>query len=116
MKKIIAKAFSKKNNNQYSRPSLTEFDAIINSIPDVIIRYNLSGKVVWWNKNLDDVVSLSNEELLSSYFSDLFESCCGVATEIIIDKIISDGYVEVDSLLLTSNGNKRYHLKGRENE
>jgi len=112
LKKIISKSFSKKNNHsQNSIPSITEFDAIINSIPDVIIRYNLLGKVVWWNKNLDDVVSLSSKELLSCHFSDLFGSCCGVSTDGIIDKTINDGYAEVDSILYTSDGDKRYHLK-----
>ena len=112
MKKQISKAKSKnKIADQNSRPSLTEFDAIINSIPDVIIRYNLSGKVVWWNKSLDDVVSLSNEKLLDCYFSDLFESCCGVSTDMIIEKTIREGYAEVDTFLFTSDGDKRYHLK-----
>lgn len=112
MKKIISKAPSNKNlKKQIPSLALTEFDAILNSIPDVIIRFNLTGKIVWWNKNLDDVVSLSDEELLTSYFSDLFESCCGASTEVIIDETISNGYTEIDTLLFTSDGDKRYHLK-----
>ena len=112
MKKKISKALLKKNSiRQNTRLALSEFDAIVNSIPDVIIRFNLSGQIVWWNKNLDDVVSLSNEELLSSYFSDLFESCCGVPIETIIEETINHGYTEIDSLLFTSDGDKRYHLK-----
>lgn len=112
MKKIISKKLSKINtDHQVPSLALSEFDAIINSIPDVIIRFNLSGQIVWWNKNLDDVVSLSNKELLSSYFSDLFESCCGVPTETIIEETINHGYTEIDALLFTSDGDKRYHLK-----
>lgn len=112
MKKIISKKPSKIfTDHQTHSLALSEFDAIVNSIPDVIIRFNLSGQIVWWNKNLDDVVSLSNKELLSSYFSDLFESCCGAPTETIIEETLNYGYTEIDTLLFTSDGDKRYHLK-----
>lgn len=112
MKKIISKKPSKiYTDYQPSCLAPSQFDAIVNSIPDVIIRFNLSGKIVWWNKNFDDVVSLSNKKLLSSYFSGLFESCGGIPTETIIEETVNHGYTEIDTLLFTSDGDKRYHLK-----
>ena len=60
--------------NQHPNHPQTEFDAILNSIPDVIIRFNLSGKVVWWSHNLEGVISLPRDILLSYFLPDLFKS------------------------------------------
>ena len=102
-----------KNDIAYQTSSLpqTEYDAVLNSIPDVLIRFNLSCKVVWWNKNLEDVVSLSKNKLLTSHFNDLFNPCDGVDVTSFINNTINYGNAEVDALLTTSSGDKRYHLK-----
>lgn len=89
----------------------SEFNAILDSIPDVLIRLSLSGKVLWWNKNLDDVISLSKEKLLSSQFTDLFKACGGVSISDIIKDTVNSGSTEIDAFLTTAEGNKRYHLK-----
>ena len=101
------------NNTAHQTSSLpqTEFDAILNSIPDVLIRFNLSGKVVWWNKNLEDVISLPQDKLLACLFNDLFHPCDGATITSVFDNAINNGDAEVDAFLLTSTGNKRYHLK-----
>ncbi|MDH5600573.1 MAG: PAS domain-containing protein [Gammaproteobacteria bacterium] len=99
------------SSGQSPNLALSEIDIILNSIPDVIIRFDVSGNILWWNKNLAEVVEKSDTQLLSSCFSDLFESCCGVAAENLIDKTVSYGFTEIDALLLTSAGRKRYHLK-----
>jgi len=102
-----------KNDLAHQTSSLpqTEFDAILNSIPDVLIRFNLSEKVVWWNKNLEDVISLSQEKLLSCFFEEMFHSCDGIAISSLIENTINYGNTEVDAFLSTSEGDKRYHLK-----
>jgi len=109
-KKSIAPSES---NILHQTPSLpqTEFDAILNSIPDVIMRLNLSGKVVWWNKNLEDVVILTKEKLLACLFADLFKPCNGLPITSFINETINNGGAEIDAFLSTSEGNKRYHLK-----
>jgi len=89
----------------------TEFDAILDSIPDVLIRISLNGKVLWWNKNLDDVISLSKEKLLSSLFSDLFKACGEVSISNIIKDTVNSGSTEIEAFLTTAEGNIRYHLK-----
>ena len=98
-------------SSQSTNLALSEIDVILNSIPDVIVRFNLSGNILWWNKNLDDVVEKNQVELLSSHFTDLFDSCCTVSTVDIIEKTITNGYTEIDTFLNTSVGKKRYHLK-----
>ena len=98
-------------SNQYLNHPQTEFDAILNSIPDVIVRFNLSGKVVWWNQNLEDVMSLSRDVLLAYFLPDLFQSYNNKSISFLIDETAKNGGAEIDALLSTSAGNKRYHLK-----
>ena len=100
------------NSHPFNHTSLpqTEFNSILNSIPHVLIRLTLSGIVLWWNKNLDDIISLSKKELLSSEFTDLFKTFAGVSISNIISDTVNNGSTEVDALLTTTDGNKRYHL------
>jgi len=100
------------NTHPFNHTSLpqTEFNPILNSIPHVLIRITLSGIVLWWNKNLDDIISLSKKELLSSEFTDLFKTFAGVSISNIISDTVNNGSTEVDALLTTTDGNKRYHL------
>lgn len=89
----------------------TEFNAILNSIPDVLIRLTLNGRVLWWNKNLDDILSLTKDEFLSSQFTDLFKVCNGEIISNIISDTVENGSTEIDAFLITALGEKRYHLK-----
>ena len=89
----------------------TEFNAILNSIPDVLIRLTLSGKTLWWNENFSDISSLSKEELYSSNLSELCESYDGKLISKIIEETIKFGSSEADAFLITDIGNKLYHLK-----
>ena len=89
----------------------TEFNAILNSIPDILIRFTLNGKVLWWNKNLDDVLNCSEEQLLSADFTKLFQTYNNIAIANVISDTVNTGSTEVDALLATVKGNTRYHLK-----
>lgn len=89
----------------------TEFNAILNSIPDVLIRLTLKGRVLWWNKNLDDISSLTKDELLSSQFTDLFKVYNSEIISNIIADTVDNGSTEIDAFLITALGEKRYHLK-----
>lgn len=99
------------NNHQTSHLPQIEIDAILNSIPDIIIRFDFNGHILWWNKNLEDVALLPKEKLLSCKFSDLFKSCDGVLLSSITNRIITNGYAELDACLTSENRNKYYHLK-----
>ena len=98
----------KKRTRKSPRLPQTEFDAILNSIPDIIVRFDLLGKVVWWNKNLEDVISIPRKKLLDCFFYDLFPQCDGVS---IIEQTIENGDTENDTYLTSIDGEKLYHLK-----
>ena len=89
----------------------TECNVILNSIPDILVQLTLDGKVLWWNQKLDDVTSLSTDELISCQFTDVFSACSGDSLSNIIDDVINYGNTEVDAFLATDEGHKRYHLK-----
>lgn len=99
------------NNESTLKLPQTEFNAILNSIPDVIIRFDLNSKVVWWNKNLEDVISYSNDKLLELTCDDLFSLCDACNIKSIITETITNNSAEVDAFLTTNDGRKRYHLK-----
>ncbi len=111
MKKNRYSTHSKSKTTKPSGLPKTEFDAILNSIPDVIVRFNLLGKIVWWNKNLDDVVDSQGNDLLNSDFSDLFTPCNDESIQQIIEQTVVRGQAEIDAYISTSSGNKRYNLK-----
>ena len=109
MKKNKLTIPTEKNKTRKSpRLPQTEFDAILNSIPDVIIRFDLDGKVVWWNKSLEDVISFPRKKLIDCFFYDLFPLCGELS---IIEQTINNGDTESDAYLTSVNGKKRYHLK-----
>ena len=98
----------KNKTRKSSRLPQTEFDAILNSIPDVIIRFDLDGRVVWWNKNFEDIISFPRKKILDCFFSDLFPICDDLS---IIKKTIDNGNAGSEAYLTSSVGRKRYHLK-----
>ena len=109
MKKNKLTIPTEKNKTRKSpRLPQTEFDAILNSIPDVIIRFDLDGKVVWWNKNLEDVISFPRQKLLDCFFYDLFPLCNESS---MLEQTIDNGDAESDAYLTSLDGKKRYHLK-----
>jgi len=98
-------------HHQNSTLPANEVDAIINSIPDIIVRFDYDGYVLWWNTNLEEVVTYSQEQLNISSFSDLFKPCDDKLISSVINEVFSQGYSEVDAYLSSSNNNKRYNLK-----
>ena len=88
-----------------------ECNVILNSIPDILVQLTIEGKVLWWNKKLDDITSLSTDELISSKFTDVFSACDGDSISKVFDDVITDENAEVDAFLATEDGHKRYHLK-----
>ena len=89
----------------------TEFNAILNSIPDVLIRLTLNGNIVWWNKNFDDVIALPIDKLLSSHFTDIFKNYNKNVISNVVNDTVVQGSTEIDAFLTTSKGDKLYHLK-----
>lgn len=101
------------NNSDHLASGLpqTELNALLNSIPDIIIRFNLAGKVVWWNKNLEDVISLSQEQLLTLSLTELFAPCDSISINAVKKDTINNGDAEIDVFFLISENKNRYHLK-----
>ncbi len=98
-------------NISHTHLSQEELASTLDSIPDVIIRFSANGKIIWWNKNLENVVSLSKEELLSSTFADLFILCDAVLVSNFISDVFNKDCSEVEAYFIAAKKNKRFHLK-----
>lgn len=88
-----------------------ECNVILNSIPDILVQLTSDGEILWWNKNLDDAISLSTEEIMSSQLTDIFSACGGNSLSNISHDVAKTGCAEVDAFLSTGGEHKRYHLK-----
>ena len=106
-KTTLAKERSKPSNTLL----LNEYDAILSSIPDVIVRFTVDAEVVWWNKNLEEVILLPSDTLKSNTFSDLFKPVESISIASVFEQTLCAGSSELDALLITATGYKRYHLK-----
>ena len=100
-----------KSKEQQSGVPSTELDAILSSIPDIIIRFTLDGNIVWWNKNFKDIITHSSKELLDTSFIELFIPCDTNDADSIFSKTQTNGQSEIDAFITTIDGKKRYHLK-----
>lgn len=108
--KIKADKNNKNLQGQGGLP-LTEHDAILNSIPDVIIRINLNEKIIWWNNKLEETVELAGKKLLNYNFSKLIIIRGKESLTSIINQTVESGNAEIDAFLETSDGKRLYHFK-----
>ena len=110
-KSIKKKSSSSLSEDEEQSLPQTEFDAVLESIPDILIRFDVQGNIVWWNKNLKDVVRLSDKELLACTFDDLFSKTNTNLIACIIEETVIKGGAELEAFLNTVNGFRLYHLK-----
>ena len=103
----------REKNKEYKAANLpqTEYDAILNSVPDIIIKLNLEEKVVWWNNKLEEIISLSSQNILNSFFKDLINQYDGESVSSFISETIDTGNAEIDALLITDKGERLYYFK-----
>jgi PAS domain S-box-containing protein len=93
------------------QPYYSEYEAILNNIPDLILKVNLENKVVWCNQSCTELTSLININVLDCSFLDFFKPCKGVSLTTIINDTVISGHCDVDALVSTSTGDRRYQLK-----
>lgn len=87
------------------------FESILDSISDAILKINLENNLIWWNKSVENITGFSGKALAERSFFDLFKSCKGTSLSLILDEIVLNGRGEVDALLITTAGPRRHNLK-----
>lgn len=99
------------NNLSIKEPHLSESDEILNAIPDLIVKINFDGEILWANQSFKELSSLTNLNLLSLSFSEVFKPCKGMTLHTVISDVIEKGQSDTDALVTTLVGEKRHQLK-----
>ena len=89
----------------------SDFESILNTIPDVILKVNLEAKLLWWNSAFENTTGFVSKTLSECSFYDLFKSCKSASLSRAFDDVILNGRSEVDALLFTPEGPRRHNLK-----
>jgi len=87
---------------------------LIESMPGVFYMLNAEGRFLLWNRNLEQVVGRSPEELAASHPLDFFEGEDKVNIESAIRKVFEQGEASVEATLTAKDGTGiPYHFNGR---
>jgi PAS domain S-box-containing protein len=89
--------------------ALQEHRNVMETVPDILFRVDMSGRLVQWNRKMETVTGRTPEELRGKSVLDLFaedEKC--VITQAIAQAFL-DGYAAVEGSLLGTNGVATLH-------
>ena len=93
----------------------SEFDKeLIQSLPGIFYMLDTSGRFLMWNKQLEEVLQCSGDEISRSHALDFFEGDDRGLIEENIRRVFSQGDTAVEAVLVASNGVRiPYFLTGR---
>ena len=86
------------------REETAERQNIMETVPDILFRLDLSGRLIGWNRRMETVTGLSPEELQASDPLRLFVPAERGAVQKAIVQVFEAGYAEVDANLLVTGG------------
>ena len=90
--------------NRALREETAERQNIMETVPDILFRLDLSGRLIGWNRRMETVTGLSPEELQASDPLRLFVPAERDAVQKAIVQAFEAGYAEVDANLLVTGG------------
>jgi len=89
-----------------------ETRAITEAVHDILYMVDRSGRLIWWNKRLEEETGCSGESLRNRPFSDFFVEEDVKKMRNAFKNALNKGYGEVESLALTINGLRTYRYNG----
>ncbi len=88
-------------------------DNIISSLPGIFYLFNEQGRLIRWNKTLEDVLGYSSRELFRMQVTDFFEGDDKRSIVERIEKVYSDGQADAEAHLVTKAGDSiPYYFTG----
>jgi PAS domain S-box-containing protein len=89
--------------------ALQEHRNVMETVPDILFRLDMSGRLVQWNRKMETVTGLTPEELQGKSALDLFaeDEKCVIAQA--IAQAFCSGYTAVEGSLLGTNGVAALH-------
>jgi diguanylate cyclase (GGDEF)-like protein/PAS domain S-box-containing protein len=101
---VAAMQASRKQAEEIARLDSDLSKELIQSLPGIFYMFNASGRFLMWNRQLENVLQLSDKEIARSNPLDFFEgSDRGVIAET-IRKAFENGDAESDAVLVARNG------------
>lgn len=97
---------------QELRRAYGQNQAVTQAIHDNLYMLDGSGRLTWWNRQLEEVTGLTPATLRGMSGLDCFVAEDRVAVEQALGKVLADGYGSVEARLITRNGPVWYHYNG----
>lgn len=92
--------------------TVTEYNAITATVPDVMYKLDREGRLTWWNSTLEKVTGLKPEQLQNLYGPRLIAEQDQDRVTHAIQQAFEHGYAEVEARLQTVNGEPPYYFNG----
>jgi PAS domain S-box-containing protein len=81
-------------------------DSVINSLPGVFYLQDATGKYLRWNKIFEDVSGYTVQEIMAMHPLDFFEEEEKQKVSKKIEKVFSNGYAEIETVVITRHGKR----------
>ncbi len=101
-----------RDSESHLKSVLLQNEAVVSTIPGIIIEFDANGKPLWWNKRAELITGLSEENFASTQLTELVSQDCKNDVEQAIIYGIAMGSCELHAKILTTNGEVPYQLNG----
>ncbi len=91
---------------------LAQHEAVVSTIPGIIVEFEANGKPLWWNKRAELVSGLSEEDFASQQLNELVSEDSKEALRQAIINGIKTGGFELHAKILTREGEVPYQFNG----
>ncbi len=101
-----------KDSESHLKSVLLQNEAVVSTIPGIIIEFDANGKPLWWNKRAELITGLSEENFSNTQLTELVSEDCKNDVEQAIIYGIAMGSCELHAKILTIDGEVPYQLNG----
>jgi len=109
----LQKEISDRKRAEYGLARMfAEHKAVVDAVPDLLFKLDLSGNLVWWTKRVEEVTGLSPQVLKNRPALEFVDEQDRSAVGDAIANALARGEAEVEARLITQTGLTWYHFKG----
>ncbi len=101
-----------RNSESHLKSVLLQNEAVVSTIPGIIIEFDADGKPLWWNKRAELITGLNEECFANTQLTELVSQDCKNDVEQAIIYGIAMGSCELHAKILTIDGEVSYKLNG----
>lgn len=91
---------------------LAQNEAVVSTIPGIIIEISREGKLLWWNKRVSELVGLSDKDIAKKSVLDFVPNELKSETLKSFTQCFTNGTCELHTEIITSDGNVPYQFNG----